>query len=85
VNRDDAASPPEIPKTWEASERERAISDFKKAKKRVKSKPGHARDAFVEIAERLGRSVPHLLPSFWEEAGRAFSSGPKLRSTTTCA
>lgn len=46
--------------------------DFKKAKKRVKSKPGHARDAFIEIAERLGRSVPHFLPSFWEEAGRAF-------------
>ncbi|MFZ5894575.1 MAG: hypothetical protein ACOY0T_26160 [Myxococcota bacterium] len=46
--------------------------DFKKAKKRVRSKPGHARDAFVAIADQLGRSVPHFLPSFWEEAGRAF-------------
>ena len=46
--------------------------EFKKAKKRVKSKPGHARDAFMAIADRLARSVPHFLPSFWEEAGRVF-------------
>ncbi|MBK7402638.1 MAG: hypothetical protein IPJ34_42025 [Myxococcales bacterium] len=48
------------------------MKDFKKAAARAKSKPGHARDAFVEIGDRLARSVPHFLPSFWEEAGRAF-------------
>lgn len=48
------------------------MKDFKKAAARVKSKPGHARDAFVAIGDRLARSVPHFLPSFWEEAGRAF-------------
>lgn len=48
------------------------MKEFKKAAARVKSKPGHARDAFVAIGDRLARSVPHFLPSFWEEAGRAF-------------
>lgn len=46
--------------------------ELRKAKQRVKSKPGHARDAFSAVADRLARSVPHFLPSFWEEAGRAF-------------
>lgn len=46
--------------------------EFKAAAKRARSKPGHAKDMFVVIAERLGRSVPHFLPSFWEEAGRVF-------------
>ena len=35
--------------------------------------PGFARDELVAIAKRLERSVPHFLPSFWEEAGRAFA------------
>ena len=48
------------------------MKDFKRAAKQVKSKPGNARDAFVEIGKRLARSVPHFLPSFWEEAGRRF-------------
>jgi hypothetical protein len=48
------------------------MKDFKRAAARVRSKPGHARDAFVAIADRLARSVPHFLPSFWEEAGRVF-------------
>jgi hypothetical protein len=48
------------------------MKDFRRAAARAKSKPGHARDAFAEIAERLARSVPHFLPSLWEEAGRAF-------------
>lgn len=47
--------------------------DFRKAKKRAASKPGHAREAFEEIAKRLQRTVPHFLPSFWEEAGRVLA------------
>lgn len=48
------------------------MKDFKKAAKQIRSKPGNARDAFIEIGARLARSVPHFLPSFWEEAGRRF-------------
>ncbi|MBI4861971.1 MAG: hypothetical protein HY815_17190 [Candidatus Riflebacteria bacterium] len=46
--------------------------EFKKAAKRAGSKPGHAKDDFDAIAARLARSVPHFLPSYWEEVGRVF-------------
>ncbi len=48
------------------------VKEFKKAARKAKSKPGHAHDAFVEIAKRLGKSVAHFLPSYWEQAGREF-------------
>ncbi|WP_166824249.1 hypothetical protein [Thalassoroseus pseudoceratinae] len=48
------------------------VKEFKKAARKAKSKPGHAYDAYVEIAKRLGKSVAHFLPSFWEQAGREF-------------
>lgn len=51
------------------------MKTFAAAKKKVASKPGHARDAFQAIAEDLGRKAPHFLPSYWEEAGRAFIDG----------
>lgn len=47
--------------------------DFRKAKKKATSKPGHAKEAFDLIAKKLGRTVPHFLPSFWEECGRVLA------------
>lgn len=41
-------------------------------KKKATTKPGHARDGFGEIADELARKAPTFLPSYWEEAGRAF-------------
>ena len=46
--------------------------EFKAGAKRAKSKPGHAKEAFDAIAARLAKSVPHFLPSFWEEVARVF-------------
>ncbi len=48
------------------------VQSLKKALRQVASKPGYAKEAIDEIGERLGRSVPHFLPSFYEEAGRGF-------------
>ena len=48
------------------------VKEFKKEARRAKSKPGHAYDAFTKIAKRLGTSVAHFLPSFWEEVGRVY-------------
>lgn len=48
------------------------VKEFKKAARKSKSKPGHGYDAFVDIAKRLGKSVAHFLPSFWEQVGREF-------------
>ena len=46
------------------------VKEFRREARRAKSKPGHAYDGFTAIAEKLGRSVAHFLPSFWEEVGR---------------
>lgn len=46
------------------------VKEFRREIRRAKSKPGHAYDGFVAIAEKLGKGVAHFLPSFWEEVGR---------------
>jgi hypothetical protein len=38
----------------------------------AKTRAGAAKEGFEELGERLGRSVPHFLPTYYEEAGRAF-------------
>jgi hypothetical protein len=48
------------------------VKEFKKQARKAKSKPGHAKEGIDKIAITLGKSVPHFLPSFYEEAGRAF-------------
>ncbi|MDX2088097.1 MAG: hypothetical protein SFX73_09610 [Kofleriaceae bacterium] len=48
------------------------VKEFKKHARKAKSKPGHAKEGIDAIAEKLGKTVPHFLPSFFEEAGRAF-------------
>lgn len=48
------------------------VKEFKKAVRKSKAKPGHGYDEFVEISKRLGKSVAHFLPSFWEQVGREF-------------
>jgi hypothetical protein len=56
--------------------------ELRKAKKRAAAKPGHAKEAFDEIGKKLGRTVPHFLPSFWEECGRVLADhgAPALAS-----
>lgn len=48
------------------------VKRMKAAARLARSKPGHAWDAYVEMAKDLGRSARHFLPPFWEEAGRTF-------------
>src|SRR5262249_26284782 len=48
------------------------VKRMKAAARQARSKPGHAWDAFTEMAKDLGRSARHFLPPFWEEVGRTF-------------
>ena len=48
------------------------VKELKKVARRAKSKPGAAKEGFDKIATTLGKTVPHFLPSFYEEAGRIF-------------
>jgi hypothetical protein len=54
------------------------MKEFKAQAKRIASKPGHAREGFEEIAQKLERTVPQFLPSYWEEVGRAFATAGNL-------
>ncbi|MDH6580375.1 hypothetical protein [Kitasatospora sp. MAP5-34] len=48
------------------------VKEMERLARQVKSKPGHAKDGFDELAGRLGRAVPHFLPTYCEQVGRIF-------------
>jgi hypothetical protein len=48
------------------------VKEFRAQARIARSRPGAAKEGFCEIAARLAASVPHFLPSFFEEAGRVF-------------
>ncbi|MEV6016974.1 DNA-binding protein [Streptomyces sp. NPDC051997] len=50
----------------------RVVPDLERAARQVKSRPKAALDAFVALGDRLAASVPHFLPTFYEQAGRVF-------------
>ena len=60
------------------------MKEFRKEARRARSKPGHAKEGFDAIASRLTRSVPHFLPSFYEEAGRAFLAESNTHYASQC-
>ncbi|GLW47009.1 hypothetical protein Stsp02_26710 [Streptomyces sp. NBRC 14336] len=48
------------------------VKDVERLARQAKSRPGTAKDGFEELGERLGRAVPHFLPTFYEQAARVF-------------
>ncbi|MFJ9605092.1 hypothetical protein ACIRS1_01890 [Kitasatospora sp. NPDC101176] len=48
------------------------VKEMERLGRQARSKPGAAKDGFEELATRLGRAVPHFLPTFCEEVGRIF-------------
>jgi hypothetical protein len=48
------------------------VKSMKAAARQARSKPGHAWDAYADMAKDLGRSARHFLPVYWEEVGRTF-------------
>ncbi|MGV9316495.1 DNA-binding protein [Streptomyces sp. NPDC003691] len=48
------------------------VPDLERAARQVRSRPKSALDAYTEIGARLAASVPHFLPTFYEQAGRVF-------------
>ncbi|MEU0900387.1 DNA-binding protein [Streptomyces massasporeus] len=48
------------------------VPDLERAARLATSRPNAAMEAFVELGGRLEVSVPHFLPTFYEQAGRAF-------------
>lgn len=48
------------------------VKDLERLARVAKSSPGSARDALLALGEQLGRSAPHFLPTFYEQAGRIY-------------
>ncbi|MFC9927456.1 hypothetical protein [Streptomyces sp. NPDC127190] len=48
------------------------VQDMERLARQAASRPGTAKDGFEALGERLGRAVPHFLPTFYEQAARVF-------------
>ncbi|NUR91118.1 MAG: DNA-binding protein, partial [Nonomuraea sp.] len=48
------------------------VPELERAARQARSKPKAAMDACRRLADRLAASVPHFLPTFYEQAGRVF-------------
>ncbi|MBV7698350.1 hypothetical protein [Streptomyces sp. TRM70350] len=48
------------------------VKDVERLARQAKSRPGAAKEGFEALGERLGRAVPHFLPTFYEQAARIF-------------
>ncbi|WP_404816288.1 DNA-binding protein [Streptomyces thermolineatus] len=48
------------------------VEEMDEVARTVRSRPKKARAAYESIGERLAGSVPHFLPTFYEQAGRVF-------------
>ncbi|WP_436521034.1 hypothetical protein [Actinoplanes sp. HUAS TT8] len=60
------------------------VPDMERLARVAPVKPGTARDGYQALARRLGETAPRLLPTFWEQAGRAFIAADNLRAAGTC-
>ncbi|MFG2517229.1 hypothetical protein [Streptomyces sp. NPDC048584] len=48
------------------------VKDVERLARQAKSRPGTAKEGFEALGDRLGRAVPHFLPTFYEQAARVF-------------
>ncbi|MEV6965085.1 hypothetical protein AB0M47_08195 [Hamadaea sp. NPDC051192] len=60
------------------------VKEMEKLARVARSKPGNARDGYEELAVRLGAAAPQFLPTFWEQAGRAFVAADNQRMAGAC-
>ncbi|WP_329165738.1 hypothetical protein OG709_10390 [Streptomyces sp. NBC_01267] len=59
------------------------VKEMERLTRLVTSKPGHAKDGFDEIGVRLDRSVPHFLPTFYEQVARLFLAAESQQQAST--
>ncbi|BCY07149.1 hypothetical protein [Actinoplanes sp. L3-i22] len=60
------------------------VKDMERLARTARHKPGNAKDGYTALAARLGDAAPRLLPTFWEQAGRAFLDVGNQRMAGTC-
>jgi hypothetical protein len=60
------------------------VKEMERLARVAKSKPGNAKEGYDTLAVRLGAAAPQFLPTFWEQAGRAFIAGDNARMAGSC-
>ncbi|GAA2881717.1 hypothetical protein Acy02nite_16310 [Actinoplanes cyaneus] len=60
------------------------VKEMEKLARVARGKPGNAKDGYTELAKRLDAAAPQFLPTFWEQAGRAFLAAENSRMAGTC-
>lgn len=60
------------------------VKEMEKLARVAKSKPGNAKEGYDALAARLGAAAPQFLPTFWEQAGRAFIAADNQRTAGSC-
>ncbi|MEV6848221.1 hypothetical protein [Actinoplanes sp. NPDC051411] len=60
------------------------VKEMEKLARVARQKPGNAKDGYDALAERLGAAAPQFLPTFWEQAGRAYLAAGNQRMAGTC-
>lgn len=59
------------------------VPAFRKLARAAGSKPGNARDGYVELARTLERKAPSVLPTFHEQVARVFVDAGNLKFAAT--
>ena len=60
------------------------VKEMERLARVAKVKPGNAKEGYDELAGRLGSAAPHFLPTFWEQAGRAYLAAENAKLAGTC-
>ncbi|BCJ45940.1 hypothetical protein GCM10010168_56400 [Actinoplanes ianthinogenes] len=60
------------------------VQEMERLRRTAGRKPGLALDGYRALAQRLDGAAPQLLPTFWEQAGRAFLAADNARPAGTC-
>ncbi|MBM2622019.1 hypothetical protein JIG36_41605 [Actinoplanes sp. LDG1-06] len=60
------------------------VKEMERLARVARSKPGNAKEGYDGLAQRLGDAAPQFLPTFWEQAGRAFVAAENARMAGTC-
>jgi hypothetical protein len=60
------------------------VKEMERLARVAKAKPGNAKEGYEELAARLGNAAPHFLPTYWEQAGRAFVGAENAKMAGIC-
>ncbi|WP_052850762.1 hypothetical protein [Streptomyces avicenniae] len=59
------------------------VQDIERLSRMAAARAGAAKDAFEALGDQLGRSAPHFLPTFYEQAARVFLGHDNTRYAAT--